>query len=189
MQRRIEARGRIILTEGLKDSKRIIDLNGTIPVFRCFTCNEKGHFAKDCPRNKGSSKENENKRNHDHNDEYDDLEKKKTREDSSSDEEYVLWSRRIQPMIKNNFLSITTLDKKGCTCNWWRRRDTQIHDMEDLLNIVNHEQYKHMSLELDDDKKKIFKESIYSCKETRMKRESTHQTNKDKCLNCHFLYI
>ena len=32
MQRRIEARGRITLTKGPKDSKRIIDLKGTVPI-------------------------------------------------------------------------------------------------------------------------------------------------------------
>ena len=32
MLRRIEARGRITLTKGLKDSKRFVDLKGTIPI-------------------------------------------------------------------------------------------------------------------------------------------------------------
>ena len=32
MQRRVEARGRITLTKGLKDSKRIIDHKGTTPI-------------------------------------------------------------------------------------------------------------------------------------------------------------
>ena len=33
---------------------------------RCFTCDEKGHFAKDHPRNKGSPKANKKKRHHAH---------------------------------------------------------------------------------------------------------------------------
>ena len=112
---------------------------------------------------------------------------KRKKEDSSSDEEYVLWSRRIQLMMKKNLFSISALDKKGCSCDWWRRRDTQIY--EDLFNNVDHEQDKHKSSELDDEEKHTVRDSIYSCKETRINRDSTHQTNKDKCLNFHFLYI
>ena len=58
--------------------------------FRCYTCDEKGRFSRDCPRNKGSSKENKNKRHHAHTAEDDEPASKRTREDSSSDEEYVL---------------------------------------------------------------------------------------------------
>ena len=57
---------------------------------RCYTCDEKCHFSRDCPRNKGSSKENKNKRHHAQTIEDDEPTKKRTREDSSSDEEYVL---------------------------------------------------------------------------------------------------
>ena len=57
---------------------------------RCFTCDEKGHFSRDCPRNKGSSKANKKKRHHAHTAEGDEPASKRTREDSSSDEEYVL---------------------------------------------------------------------------------------------------
>ena len=39
------------------------------------------------------------------------------REDYSSDEEYVILSRRILPIkMKIILLSISTLDKKGCIC-------------------------------------------------------------------------
>ena len=63
--------------------------------FRCFTCDEKGHFAKDCPMNKGSTRTNKKKRHHAHTAEDDEPINKRTREDSSSDEEYVLISSLI----------------------------------------------------------------------------------------------
>ena len=48
---------------------------------KCYICDEKGHFAKDCPRNKGSTRTNK-KRYHAHIVEEDELEKKRIREDS-----------------------------------------------------------------------------------------------------------
>ena len=62
---------------------------------RCYTCDEKGHFAKDCPKNKvDSHKKKGNKiRHHAHAAEDDEPSTKRTRQDnddSSSGEEYVL---------------------------------------------------------------------------------------------------
>ena len=62
---------------------------------RCFTCDEKGHFAKHYPRNKGSTRTNKKKRHHAHTAEDDEPISKGTSEDSSSDEEYVLISAII----------------------------------------------------------------------------------------------
>ena len=59
---------------------------------RCFTCDEKGHFARDCPRNKGFSRTNKRRKHHAHIVEED--ERKRIREDSSSDEKYVLITAR-----------------------------------------------------------------------------------------------
>ena len=71
--------------------------NTNLPKFKCYTCDERGHFAKDCPRNKINShkKKGNKRRHHDHAIEDDEPYTKRTRyesEDSSSDEEYVLIS-------------------------------------------------------------------------------------------------
>ena len=58
--------------------------------------------------------------------------------------------------------------------------------MEDLLK---HEWDKHMFPESDDEVEHILNDFSNSCKNTRIKRESTNQPNKDKCLDGHFLYI
>ena len=59
----------------------------------CYTCDERGHLARDCPRNKDRS--HNRKRHHAHATEDDDPSKKRIKQDSddsSSDEEYVFIS-------------------------------------------------------------------------------------------------
>ena len=63
--------------------------------FICYTCDERGHFARDFPRNKSSSHKTKGnkRRNHAHateNDEPSNKRVKQESEDYSSDEEYVL---------------------------------------------------------------------------------------------------
>ena len=59
---------------------------------RCYTCDERGHFAKDCPKNKVHShkKKGNKRRNHAHAAEDDEPSKKRTRYES--EDEYVLIS-------------------------------------------------------------------------------------------------
>ena len=68
--------------------------------FICYTCNERGHFARDCPKKKSSShnKKGNKRRHHAHAAEDDEPSSKRTgyeSEDSSSKDEYVLISALI----------------------------------------------------------------------------------------------
>ena len=63
----------------------------------CYTCDERGHLARDCPRNKDRShkRKGNKKRHHAHIAENDEPSKKRIKQesdDSSSDENYVLIS-------------------------------------------------------------------------------------------------
>ena len=64
---------------------------------RCYTCDERGHFARNCPMDKSGSKNKKNSktRHHAHTAKDDDPPKKRVKQESeysSSDEEYVLIS-------------------------------------------------------------------------------------------------
>ena len=78
-----------------KDNSR--KYNKDISKYKFFTCDERGQFARDCPKNKNSShKKKENKRRHHahaaEDDEPSTKSIKQESDDSSSDEEYVLIS-------------------------------------------------------------------------------------------------
>ena len=53
--------------------------------FRCFTCDEKGHFGRDCPNGENHAKKGKNKIYHVHVVEDDEPIKRRGREASSSD--------------------------------------------------------------------------------------------------------
>ena len=62
---------------------------------RCYTCDEKGHYAKDCPKNRAHSLKRKGNKiiHHAHAAEDDEPSRKRSRyesEDSSSEDEYVL---------------------------------------------------------------------------------------------------
>ena len=70
--------------------------NRDLSKYRCFACDERGHFSRDCPINKGNShKKMDKRKHHSHTAEDDDPPRKRVKqesEDSSSDEEYFLIS-------------------------------------------------------------------------------------------------
>ena len=71
--------------------------NRDLSKLRCFTCDERGHYARYFPRNKNVSDKNKGnkRRHHAHTLEDDESPRKRAKEeseDSSSDEEYVLIS-------------------------------------------------------------------------------------------------
>ena len=73
---------------------------------RCYTCDEKGHFARDCPKNKDSFNENK-KRHNAHTDKYNKLTNKIfKREKDDSYEEYVLIATLMGTMshVSNDWL-------------------------------------------------------------------------------------
>ena len=81
----ITTRGRTTNNRRQKRPRR--DLSSVI----CYTCDEKGHYSRNCPRNKGSSNKKTNKkRHHAHITEEDEPEMKRTKKDYVSDEEYVM---------------------------------------------------------------------------------------------------
>ena len=75
----------------------LIRSNKDLSKIRCYSCYEKGHYARECPRKKNGShkKKGSKKRHHAHTAEDDEPPRKKVKEesdDSSSEEEYVLIS-------------------------------------------------------------------------------------------------
>ena len=63
--------------------------NRDISKYRCFTCDERGHFARDYPRNKSNSHKKKDKRKHHaHTAEDDEPPEKRAKEES--EEEYFL---------------------------------------------------------------------------------------------------
>ena len=81
----IERRKTIVTTEDKRNPYNI----------RYYTCDEKGHFSRDCPISRGSfNKKSNKKRHHAHTAEDDEPTNKRFREeneDSSSDEEYEFY--------------------------------------------------------------------------------------------------
>ena len=69
------------------------------------------------------------------------------------------------------------------------RTNIESHVIYDIEDFLKHGQDRHRSSESNDEVEHTVKDSSNSCKKTRIKRESTKQTNKDKYLNGHFLYI
>ena len=77
-------------------------------------------------------------------------------------------------------LSISIVDKKGCICRTHRfNTGTQsyvIFGVEDLLNISDHEKDRHESSKSDNEIELVVRDFSNSCKETKIKRESTKET-------------
>ena len=110
---------------------------------RCYTCDEIGHVAKNCPKNKNGSKKKRNskRRHHDHTTEDDDPPRKRVRqeiEDSSSENEYVLISALMGNVAKGSkdWLIDSGASKHKVSRNPLRNYPKIIHPIRWILGMT-----------------------------------------------------